>query len=170
DHTAEPTQEVGASLDPEQRVAGPDLEAVDERGARDLLELRRIDAQSIAGIRRKQAVAEHRQARDRKSLRTPNVATGRDVMILPERTGPGIEQHADNREVELRARPRGRDRPPRRFGERHPAVTAIDSEVAPSRMEWNVKRRIGLTRDRNREICRLLQPMQIDAKIFESIG
>ena len=58
----------------------------------------------------------------------------------------------------------------RRPGKRRPTVVAVDNEVAPARMEWNVERRIGFARDRDGEVGGLLQTMQIDAKMLQPIG
>src|SRR3977135_2772410 len=75
-----------------------------------------------------------------------------EIAILPLRTCAGVEDCADDREIE------GGARLLKSIGLALPdgivAVLAAHHEVTPSRMEWDSERRIGLPRRRNNEIGR----------------
>jgi hypothetical protein len=56
------------------------------------------------------------------------------------------------------------------LGDGHPAILALNLEVAPARMERNVERRIGFPRDRCGEDGAHRKLVQIDAEIVELAG
>ena len=85
------------------------------------------------------------------------------IAILPLRTCAGVEDCADDREIE------GGARLLKSIGLALPdgivAVLAAHHEVTPSRMEWDSERRIGLPRRRNNEIGRGVELRKLDAKM-----
>src|SRR5260370_21924437 len=161
---------MSSPLDSKQRIVGAGLKAVAKRGCREFRKLYRIDAQAITQFRGKHPAAEHRKTGERKAFGPPDIATSDGAAIAPGRAGAGSEQHADDGKIEFRACARRNARPTRRCGSRDPAIVAVDREVPPARMEWNFKRRIGFTGDRDGEIGGLFQSMQIDVKIVEPGG
>ena len=52
-------------------------------------------------MRRKRAVGEHGEARQRQPLGSADLRAGRGIAIGPLRSGAGVEQHADDGEVEV---------------------------------------------------------------------
>ena len=88
--------------------------------------------------------------------------------IAPISACAGVEEHADDREVEGRARLGGSVRPLRGRRERCPAVGARIHEMPPARVEGNVERRIVLAHDRDHVIRRRGQPAAIDPPMVEA--
>ena len=90
----------------------------------------------------------------------PTVGARSRVAIGPARPGAGIEQHADDGEVECGARALGRVAPRRGAVDRGPAIVAADHEMPPARMERHVERGIGLARRRDDEVGGRVEPRQ----------
>ena len=71
----------------------------------------RIDAQRIGGVAENAPSHERAEARDAEALRAREALAGRRLDVAPRRAGAGIEQHADDGEVDLRARALRGERP-----------------------------------------------------------
>src|SRR5437588_13030417 len=87
----------------------------------------------------------------------------RSIEILPLRTCAGVEDCADDREIEGGAcllKSIGLTLP-----DRIVAVLAAYDEVTPPRMEWDCERRIGLPCRRNNEIGRGGELRKLDSKM-----
>ena len=99
----EPPQQVGAAFDAEQRIGWGDLEAGGQGIGREIFEPVRIGPQRLPRIGRKSALREHREARERESFGAADALAARCIAIAPLRSGAGIEQNADDRQIESRA-------------------------------------------------------------------
>ena len=107
---------------PSSGLASPTWKPAQQRLVRQPFERACIGPQGIAGMARKRAAGEHGEARQREPLRAADLASRRRVAKPPVRAGAGIEQHADDGEIELGARPRGAVAPAGGAGEARPAV------------------------------------------------
>src|SRR6185312_11754422 len=105
----------------------------------ELFKDRRIDPQRPAWPLRELAIAEHRQACQRKSLGAGDGLAADRIAISPAWPGAGIQQHADDGEIECRAGLLRRRWPCHRLIDLVPVVEAVDIEMPPPRMEWNVE-------------------------------
>ena len=169
DRAAEPAQQVGTAGKAGQRIGVAGLEACAQRLVRQPFEHAGIGPQGIAGTPRKRAAGEHGEARQRKPLRAADLASGRRVAKPPVRAGPGIEQHADDGEIEFGACPRGAVAPAGGAGEARPAVPSVEHEVPPSRMEGNNEIGIGRGRDLQGEIGGVLEAGEIDPEVRQLV-
>ena len=127
-------------------LASLDLEAGGQRLIGQPFERAGIGPQRISRMAGKRAAGEHGEARQREPLRAPDLATGGGVAKPPVRPGPGIEQHADDGEIEFGARPRGAVAPTGGAGEARPAVLRRRARNAASANEREY-------RDRDRPRC-----------------
>ena len=84
------------------------------------LQRRCVGAQGSARIGRECTVGEHGEAGERQSLRSADCRPAASVAIFPARSGAGIEQDADDGEVEGRSCPLARIAPCRRAGRSRP--------------------------------------------------
>ncbi len=166
---AEPAQQVGAAGNAGQRIGIADLEARAQRLVRQPFERAGVGPQGIAGPARKRAAGEHGEARQREPLRAADLAAGRRVAKPPVRAGAGIEQHADDGEIERGARPRGAIAPAGGAGEARPAVLPVEHEMPPSRVKGNIEIGIGRGRDFEREVGGILEAAQIDPEVRQLV-
>ena len=88
--------------------------------------------------------------------------------VAPVRTGAGIEQHAGDGQLKLHAQllariGRGAWRKLR------PAINAADAKVAPAAVVRNGQRRIGGAHGVEHEICRVLELVQVQAKVRQRV-
>ena len=167
DRAAEPAQQVGTSGKAGQRIGVAGLKTCAQCRVRQPFERACIGPQGIAGTSRKRAAGEHGEARQCKPLRTADLASGRRVAKPPVRAGPGIEQHADDGEIELGTCPRGAVAPA--AGKARPAVPSVEHEVPPSRVEGDDEIGIGRSRDLQGEIGRVLEAGEIDPEMRQLV-
>ena len=167
---AEPAQQVGTAGNAEQRIGVGDLEACEQRLVLEVLQCPGVGAQGIAGMRRKCADREHREARQCEPFRTADLVSCRPVAKPPVRAGAGVEQHADDGEIEFRACPRGAVAPIGSAGERRPAVLSATYEMPPSRMKGNIEIGIGRARDFDGEVGGTLKLAEIDPEMRQLVG
>ena len=106
----EPAQQRRAAVEADQRIvrARPGTPAASV-AASSAASARGVDAQRVAGVDENAPGREQRGSSPRRALRSgrsvcPVVALG----VAPGRAGAGVEQHADHREVDARARALGR--------------------------------------------------------------
>ena len=128
------------------------LEAANELGLRKSARIDRIDPQRTAGPHREFAIAEHHEAGERQALGAADRFAAHRIAEAPVRPRAGIEQHADDRQIERRARALGRRRPRHGLIDFVPVIEAVDVEMPPARMERNVERRIGRARRVDHEL------------------
>src|SRR4029077_19973135 len=102
-------QHLRAAFESDKRVVFRDLKAIPQRRAIELHQNVRIDAQLVHGVAaagRKITTRKHVDAGQRQSFRARKTASCDRIAVAPLRTGAGIEQDADDGEIEVRARPR----------------------------------------------------------------
>ena len=139
---AEPVHQRRASLDRQQRIAGPGLKAGGQGLRVEPLQRGSIGVQRRGRVAREQPGREHVERGERQPFGAADLPAGRDVAIAPVRPGPGIEQDADHREVIGRPAPFGRAGEAGLAVQRRPAILPADDEMPPARMEGNLQRRI----------------------------
>ena len=88
---------------------------------------------------------------------------------MPLRSRAGIEQDADDGEIERGARARSGVAPVRFLVDHGPAIIAVEDKVTPTRVEWHDQRRIIMTRRVNHEIDRLVETPKIDLEVRQLI-
>ncbi len=142
DQRPEPAQQVGAALDPLQRIVVSDLKSFAQISDRQTFQYLAINPQRLVRSGGEQSAREHVEAREREALRTADLPTGCSIAITPRWPGSGIEQDTHDREIELGARPSVSIRPMRRVRNCRPTILAASHEMAPTRMKRNVEGRI----------------------------
>ena len=139
---AEPAQQIGAALEADQRivVAAPGSRV--RASAPGVPPARRHrPAADRAASRREHAAREHARLASARPSERPIALPRRGVAVAPGRARAGIEQHADDGEVELGARPRRAIGPcrTRRRSRAQRSTPSID-EMPPARVEGDVER------------------------------
>jgi hypothetical protein len=107
----------------------------------------RVDAARLAATRRERAVEERAERCDAEALRAHERGAAVAFGIAPPRPGTGVEQHADDREVDARARRLGRRGARERAIEHGLAIDPARLEVAPPAVIRDVEVRKALARD-----------------------
>jgi len=120
-------------------------------------------------MRRERAGIEHVETGERESLGAADGNLAGAVAIAPQRTGAGIEQHADDGQIELGTRPRHRIGPARGRRDCRPAVLAVDHEVAPARMKRHLAERIRPTHRGQHEVDRGIEPRQVNPEMWQPV-
>ena len=130
----------------------------------------RVDPQRIARPLRELAIAEHHQACERQALGAADIFAAHRIEEAPVRPGAGIEQHADDDEIERGAGALCGRRPRHRLVDLVPVVEAVDVEMPPARMERHVERGIGGPRRVDHELRGVVEPAEIDPKIRQPVA
>ena len=168
---AEPAQQIGAPGNALQRIAHP-IPGSRERALPPARSARidAIDPQRTAGPHREFAIAEHHQAGERQALGAADRFAARRIAESPVRPRAGIEQHADDRQIERRAGALFGRRPGHRLIEFVPVIEAVDVEMPPARMERDVERGIGRARRVDHKLRGVVEPRQIDLEIRQAVA
>ena len=167
---AEPAQQIGAPGDALQRIVIRHLESANELGLREVGQNRCIDPQRTAGPHRELAIAEHHEACERQALGTADRFAAHRIAEAPVRPRAGIEQDADNRQIERRAGALSGRWPRHRLIDFVPVIEAVDLEMPPARMKRHVERRISRARRIDHKLRGLIETGQIDAKIRQAVA
>src|SRR5579864_128827 len=89
------------------------------------------------------------------------------IAVTPLRAGTGIKQHADERQIELRAG--SCDRIAKIFEQIFVTIHSVWREMPPARVKRHIERRIILLHHRQDEVDRVVEPAEIDAKIWQLV-
>ena len=106
------------------------------------LQRRGVDAQRLARVGREARRLEHAQARDARGLRSARASLRSRLAVAPLRAGAGVEQHADDDQIDQRARAsrrraarcRPRARPSGRRRPRRSAASGCEAGCRRSRI------------------------------------
>jgi hypothetical protein len=99
------------------------------------------------------------------SLRTADGQSGFWIAVAPRWTSAGIEEDADNGQIEFSSGAGCAIGPVGPVGNSSPAIVSIADEVPPARMKRHVERRIGLARRFLNQIDCAVHAIEVDAEI-----
>ena len=131
-HRAEPAQQRRAPLQADERIVRPDLEDGGQRRGLHPAERAGVDPAGLVRPRREGTGREGAQRRHRQAFRARQALAGLGLVVMPVGAGAGIEQHADQREIDARTRQAGTAE---RAQQRVDLVLAVDAaglEMAPA--------------------------------------
>jgi hypothetical protein len=127
--------------------------------------LQEVGLQRLEVIFRQSAGFKQPEGGDGQALGPVERFACRAVVEAPGRPGAGVEQHRDDGEIELGARPLGRIGPGDNGGALGPEVAAADRKMAPARMEGDLQIGIVGADHRRDQIRGRLETSQIDAPV-----
>ena len=157
----------GAALQPFQRIARPHLEGGAERGGVDPRQALRIGAQRMRRIAREEPGGEGMEAGHGQAL-----GAGDTLPVLgegPVRPGPGVEQHADDAEIEADAGDLLAGLVLQHPGERAPAVAPAGGEMPPARMIGDGEVRVVVADHRRDIVRRHVQPFRVQPEMRQGV-
>ena len=152
----------------------PALVGLEDRRQRSFVERdqgRRVDPVRIAGIGRKTAVHEGMKTRDTQPFGAHVALAGRGFEVRPARPGAGVEQHADERQVDPRARRRGGAAVGEPGVQRVPAIDPAGFEMAPAAVHRD-QGEIGetLARQRRNALRHRIEPAALEPEMSRRAG
>ena len=100
----------------------------------------------------------------------PKTRAGPAFLVAPARPGAGVEEDADDREVERRPRHLGCLGPGRHRDDAAPAVEPAGREMAPPGMEGDVEARVVLADGRDHHVGGAVQAVEVDREVIEPAG
>jgi hypothetical protein len=155
---AEPAQQHRAAGQADQRVDVADLEGVAEPVGHEAAQAGRVHLQRMVGVGREQAAGEGMEARDRQSFGAREALARGGLGVVPVRPRAGIEQHAHQHQVDVRAGALPRIDPlSEQLVEVLQPVDAASFEVAPAAVVRNGVPGIALARDLGHRARRIVQ-------------
>ena len=169
-HRSETVEERGAPVEADERIVDADLEAARQLVRIERHQRLRIDAERVVRPAGKGAADEQVEARQGEPLRARVGLAGAALVIAPVGSGAGVEQHADDGEIERGAAHGGGVRPIDRLGDRRPAVDAAGGEMAPAAVEGNVEIGISGTRGGHHLVGAGVEAIAIDREMIEPPG
>ncbi len=161
----EPPQERRAAVESHERVGRVRLEQRGKPRFVERRERRGVDAQRIARCRGEGAGHEGAKARHAQPLGARVARPARHLDVAPCRPRAGVEQHADDRQVDLRARALGRRAAGERTLEFRAAVHAAGLEVPPAAVVRDGEVRIAAARHVRDAFGRVAQARTVDAEV-----
>jgi hypothetical protein len=170
DEAAKRTKKVGATLEPDQWIIVGDLKTVTQRLGIEVRQCICVDPQllrAVATTRREVTAREQIETCHGQTLGPGEVAGRHWIVVAPLRAGAGVEQHTDDREIEIRTRSRRRILEV--FGKVRMAIESPRHEMPPARVERHVERRIILPHNRQDEIDCDVEAVGVETKIRQLV-
>ena len=135
----ERTQQRDPPFESRERIPVIDLEHPRYRFLRHPRESAGIGPKGLRGFGGKRALGEQVQARDAETLGPRELQSGAGLLPPPGRPGAGVEEHADDREVEPDARPLGAVDA---VEQRRDPIDAAGLEMPPAAVKRDIERRV----------------------------
>ena len=121
------------------------------------------------GSSRKCAIREHGEAGQSQSFRTADGRSGFGIAVAPRWTGAGIEEDADDGQIEFGPGAGRAIGPAGPVGDSSPAIVSIGDEVPPARMKRHVERRVGVARRFQHQIDYAVHAIEVDAEVRKPV-